>query len=322
MKDWNKLKKPTDPKMIVRPEFVPFKWAGSKNKMFKKYYDCGFFPKEEPTTFVDMFSGSACVSLWVKKNYPSTKIIINDKCDELMQMFQSMQSATYATFEKEYMNHVKNGYDNKSVEYRKEYYFDLRNQYTHGYNSMTKTEQSAALFYMLQTGFNGIWQTSKNFNFRYATSPGIMTWKYPGKVFDLDRIRKFAQFIDTCSITLDDYKKTAKYAKKGTWFYADPPYRASKAKYKSAGDFTDTHHEELCSFLNDAHKKGCKVTLSNREIINEDWIPTSEDIDVGWFSDKFGDDFNVVYHKVKYTAGRHNRGAGARSTEVLIRNYV
>ena len=48
---------------------------------------------------------------------------------------------------------------------------------------------------------------------------------------DLDRIRNFAQFIDTCSVTSDDYKKTAKYAKKGTWFYADPPYRASKGTF-------------------------------------------------------------------------------------------
>lgn len=322
MKDWSKLQNPADPKLIIRPASVPFKWAGSKNKMFKKYYDSGFFPKEDPEIFVDMFSGSACVASWVKKNYPLTKIIINDKCEELMQMFQIMQSSTYISFENKYMSHVKNGYDGKTIKYRKEYYYDLRNKYTHGYNSMSKIEQSAALFYMLQTGFNGIWQTSKNFNFRYATSSGIMTWKYPGKLFDLDKIRNFSQFLDTCIITTEDYQKTSRYMKKGTWFYADPPYRESKGKYKSAGDFTDLNQEELCNFLNLAHKNNCKVSLSNREIINEDWVPTSEDIDIGWFSDKFGDDFNVVYHKVKYTAGRHNRGAGARSTEVLIRNYV
>ena len=290
--------------------------------MFKKYYDCGFFLREEPDVFVDMFAGSSCVARWVKTNYPKTKIVLNDKCSELMYMFQDMQSATYISFENKYMSHIKNGYDNKSIKYRKEYYYDLRNQYTHGYNSMTRIEQSAALFYMLQTGFNGIWQTSKNFNFRYATSPGIMTWKYPGRLFDLNRIRDFSQFLDTCIITTNDYQKSSSYMKEGTWFYADPPYRASKGKYKSAGDFTDTHQEELCNFLKDANKKGCKVALSNREIINEDWEPTSEDIDIGWFSDKFGDDFNVVYHRVKYTAGRHNRGNGSSSTEVLIRNYI
>jgi DNA adenine methylase len=322
MKDWKKLKKPSSQKIVSRPDPAPFKWAGSKNKMFKKYYDCGFFISEEPSVFIDMFSGSGCVALWVKQNYPNTDIIINDKCQELTDMFKNMKSKTYSKFEAEYISHVKNGYDNKSVTYRKEYYYDLRNKYTQGYNSMSQIEQSAGLFYMLQTGFNGIWQTSKNFNFRYATACGIMTWKCPGKIFDLSRIQKFSQFIDTCTILSDDYQNTSVYAKKGAWFYADPPYRSSKGKYRSAGKFTDINHEQLCDFLVDVNSKDCHVALSNREIINDDWSPDDEDIDVGWFSDKFGDDFNVVYHKVKYTAGRHNRGAGSNSTEVLIRNYV
>lgn len=322
MKDWKKIPKQKNPKQISRPKPAPFKWAGSKNKMFKKYYSCGFFPQEEPNVFVDMFSGSGCVSLWVKQNYPNVDIVINDKCLELTSMLKGMKANTYSQFESEYMKHVTNGYANKSIKYRKQYYYDLRNKYTHGYNSMSSIEQSGALFYMLQTGFNGIWQTSKNFNFRYATACGIMTWKHPGKLFDLSRIREYAQFIDSCTILSNDYQKTTSYIKKGTWFYADPPYRSSKGTYKSAGNFTDSNQEALCDFLNIAHTAGCKIALSNREIINDEWVPSEEEIDVGWFADKFNNDFNVTYHKVKYTAGRHNRGAGARSTEVLIKNYV
>ena len=88
---------------------------------------------------------------------------------------------------------------------------------------MNPVEQAAALYYMLQTGFNGIWQTSKNFNFRYASPAGLMTWKHPGKLFDLQKTRKWAEFIDTCVLMSGDFEATAAFFGKGNWFYADPP---------------------------------------------------------------------------------------------------
>ena len=325
MKTWDYLKKPSTTAQIetkVRPDQPPFKWAGGKNRMFKKYWASGFFPAEDPDLFVDMFSGSACVAQWVKSNYPNTSIVLNEACEELIIMYQQMKKSNYSNFEKNYKHHVQNGYAKfNSSDDRKKYYYQLRDQYAlHAY-SMNPSEQAAALLYLLQTGFNGIWQTSENFNFRYATPAGLMTWKYPGKLFDLNRLKKFAEFIDTCILMSGDFEKTQAFFGKGNWFYADPPYRRSFAKYNSAGVFSDTDQTRLCDFLNDAHKTDCLIAMSNREVFASDWVQEIGTISKGWFADKFNDDFSCKYHKVQYTAGRHNHGAGSKSIEILIKNY-
>ena len=72
MKTWDYMKtnqtaSAQTEKAIIAPNRPPFKWAGSKNRMFKKYVLSGFFPKEEPDLFVDMFAGTGAVSIWVKR---------------------------------------------------------------------------------------------------------------------------------------------------------------------------------------------------------------------------------------------------------------
>ena len=290
--------------------------------MFKRYLAAGFFPQSEPDLFVDMFGGTGAVSRWVKTNYPNTSIVLNEGCDELIKMYQAMKKNSYPAFEKHYLYHVKNGYDKfKTVEDRKKYYYQLRNLYALYPNTMSPIEHAAALFYMLQTGFNGIWQTSENFNFRYASPAGLMTWKVGGDLFNMNRIKSFAEFIDSCILMSGDFEATSCFFGKGNWFYADPPYRLSFAKYNSAGVFSDTDQARLCDFLNDAHSSNCLVSLSNREHLPSHWTPPVGTIKDGWFAPRFSDDFNCKYFKVKYTAGRSNIGAGSRSTEVLIRNY-
>ncbi len=327
MKTWDYLKTTqtnsgqTD-KTILRPDRPPFKWAGSKNRMFKKYTFSGFFPETDPDLFVDMFAGTGCVSMWVKKNYPNTNIVLNEGCSELITMYQCMKKANYVNFEKEYLKHVNNGYiAYKTIEDRKKYYYDLRNRYALYPNTLSPVEQAAALMYMLQTGFNGIWQTSENFNFRYASPAGLMTWKPKGSLFDVSKLKSYAEFIDSCILMSGDFENTVSFFGKGNWFYADPPYRLSFAKYNSAGVFSDTDQARLCDFLNDAHNSGCLVTLSNREHLPQGWAPPIGTIKDGWFASRFNDDFNCRYIKMKYTAGRHNHGVGSRSTEVLIKNY-
>ena len=85
----------------------------------------------------------------------------------------------------------------------------------------------------------------------------------------------------------------------------------------------DVDQRRLIDFLKDAHNSGAKCALSNRESIDESEIPSGFlSIAEGWFADKFNDDWNCKYFKTKYTAGRHNKGPGAKAVEVLIRNYV
>ena len=301
-------------------EKPPFKWAGSKNRMFGRYLSRGFFPAKDPKVFVDMFAGTGTVGWWVAKNYPNTTIVLNETCAELINMYRMMQKSNYSSFLIEYNKHVKAYAGYSTVEDRKKYYYSVRDRYALNYQTMSPVQEAAALFYMLQTGFNGIWQTSDNFNNRYASPAGLMSWKPNGELFNPVRIKNFANFIDRCVLLSDDFEKTACFTGSDTWFYADPPYRQSRAKYKSAGSFTDDDQDRLVDFLVAANHNGDLCALSNRENpgIKTDQI-TNQSVNVGYFAPRFNDNWNVSYFDVKYTAGRHN--LGLKGKEVLIKNY-
>jgi DNA adenine methylase len=321
--DYKKSSTPVPYKVATRGMKAPFKWAGAKNRMFEKYMAKGFFPSGDPKVFVDMFAGTAIVGQWVAANYPNTTIVINETCGELVSMYRQMQRKNFPLFEAEYKRHVAM-YSKLSIDDRKKHYYDVRNRYALAYDTMTPVEEAAALFYMLQTGFNGIWQTSDNFNNRFASPAGLMTWKPNGSLFSLDRIKKYAAYLDRCVLLNDDFEKTLCFMGSDTWFYADPPYRASKAKYASAGAFTNYDHVRLCNFLKTASDAGDKCVLSNREDIQFSGsairnATMNSTVSLGWFADKFNDDWNVSYFDVKYTAGRHNKGKPG--CEVLIKNY-
>ena len=201
------------------------------------------------------------------KNYPNIKIIINESCEELMNMYLSMQNF-YPDFEKEYKKHVASYASYSSPDDRKKHYYGLRDKYALNYKGMTPAEEGATLFYLLQTGFNGIWQTSKNFNWRYATAAGVMTWKPYGDLFDLAKIKKYAEFIGRCHLTTGDFEKQKSYIGKDTWFYADPPYRVSRAKYQSSGNFGPDDHQRLINFMNLANSNSSLCAMSNREDVS------------------------------------------------------
>ena len=325
MKNWNYLKNTTQnaSKSAIKNDKnhrPPFKWAGAKNRMFARYAASGFFTNQDPKLFVDMFAGTGAVGWWVAKNYPNTTVVLNETCDELINMYRMMQRNTFASFEQEYQKHVAAYASYQFPEDRKKHYYALRDRYALNYQTMNPIEQAAALFYMLQTGFNGIWQTSDNFNNRYASPAGLMTWKPHGDLFNRNRIKKYAEFIDKCVLVSGDFEKTQCFMNSNSWFYADPPYRLSKAKYASAGEFGDYDQVRLCDFLKAAHSCGDLAVMSNREnpdVDDQEGLVGS--VQNGWFADKFNDDWNVKYYRVKYTAGRHNKGQ--LGSEVLIKNY-
>ena len=53
-----------------------------------------------------MFAGTGAVGWWVAKNYPNTTVVLNETCDELINMYRMMQKNTFSSFEQEYQKHV------------------------------------------------------------------------------------------------------------------------------------------------------------------------------------------------------------------------
>jgi DNA adenine methylase Dam len=317
----NKMKTPKKP---------PFKYAGSKARMLKKYIASGFLVKE-PKMFVDMFAGSAQVAYWVRSEYPELPIVINDLNSELFQLYDVMQKNTKEyqewgrKFLKPYLAITPPPKPAISSE-RKAYYYELRQRYMEG-GFKNRVEESAMLMFMMRINFNGFWGQSKKYPDRYATSAGNMWWKEAWfKKLEVEEL-DFIEFLKSCVITEESYENTMKWADKGVWMYADPPYRLSAETYRAAGEFDDDNQLELCNFMKDCHSQGAYGALSNREhhdgsqigweMVNKGRKWTNG----GWFGDKFDDDWTMhMFMGHKYTSGRLDK-EGCLATEILIKNY-
>jgi len=283
----------------------PFKWAGAKNRMYEKYVSAGFFPASTShDLFVDVFGGTGCVSMWVRDRYPNLPIVLNDNNRYIVEMYKTMISDT-EDFVKEY-NKIIAQYSVLNVSDRKKMYYQKRDEYRLQYAKLGRIKENATLLYLIQTGFNGIWQTMKESGDRYATPSGLQKSNGNSVTFSESRLRKYIDYLRSFTITCDDFEKCM-LSYENAWLYCDPPYRDTVQRYGSS--FNDDKQALLVDTCKLVSKSGNLVSMSNKEVDN-------------WFSSRFDHTWNFkIFNNVKYTAGRHNKGFGAKATEVLIKNY-
>lgn len=279
----------------------PFKWTGGKNRMREQYSNI-FSPSKDIDTFVDMFCGATSISLWIAHNYPNANIILNDSNSELMSMYGSIKN-DWKNMEPYYRNLV-NTWVALTVEDRKKYYYELREKYCHEHTSFAEFENNAMLYFMLKVNFNGMWKAYHKCNNRYSTPPGTCTQK--AGFFSVDDDNKFKQFIDKVTLNSGDFANLGNYAGKGTYYYADPPYRDSVVQYQ--GGFDDVEQVRLANFLKSVGQAGSWFSESNK------------DIGDGFWSKNFPQNsYNIHEVTAKYTAGRGTSVIDVK--EVLITNF-
>lgn len=318
------------PTPMKTPKKPPFKYAGSKSRMLKKYAASGFLVNE-PKMFVDMFAGSTQMAYWIRHLYPDIPIVINDLNSELIQLFNVMMKHTkeYQEWGRKFLQPylaITPPPKPAISEDRKKYYYELRARYREG-GFDNPVEESAMLMFMMRTNFNGFWGQSKKYPGRYHTSAGNMWWK--GEYFQKLEVQEldFVDFLKSCIITEESYENTVKWADKHVWMYADPPYRLSHEAYRAAGEFDDDDQLALVELLKDCHSRGCFASLSNREHhdgsqIGWEMAPSGRKwTNGGWFGDKFDDKWTMhMFMGHKYTSGRQDK-EGCLATEILIKNY-
>jgi len=283
----------------------PFKWAGAKNRMYEKYVSAGFFPASTShDLFVDVFGGTGCVSMWVRDRYPNLPIVLNDNNRYIVEMYKTMISDT-EDFVKEY-NKIIAQYSVLNVSDRKKMYYQKRDEYRLQYAKLGRIKETATLVYLLQTVFYCIWQTKKESGDRYASPSGLQKSNGNSVTFSESRLRKYIDYLRSFTITCDDFEKCM-LSYENAWLYCDPPYRDTVQRYGSS--FNDDKQALLVDTCKLVSKSGNLVSMSNKEVDN-------------WFSSRFDHTWNFkIFNNVKYTAGRHNKGFGAKATEVLIKNY-
>ena len=252
-------------------------WSGGKRKMLKHYDSLlpnGIKSYSEP------FFGGGALFLHVIDRYELDKIYINDVNSGIIGIYKSVRDNV--TEFCDLMDHYQSEFLIWDKEYRKKYFYDLRNKNAWEYHDWDDLKESVVLYFLMRTGFNGIWQINKNTNGRFGTPSGLLEQK--DKVYDRDNVVLWSEVLNGCGVEIlnGDWKDCPM----GDFTFYDPPYRDSFANYNTS--FPDTETELLIERVE-----------SNRNT----WL-SNRDSDDGFFENR-----NATLHKfpITYTAGRRKK---------------
>ena len=267
-----------------------FMWAGGKTRMIKKYTE------HLPDTFdhyVEPFVGAGAMFVWAYQKNPQATFVLNDANESIMRIYAAVRDDVELFLDR--IEHLSDYYLPLERPERKEFYYALRREHAYDYEKWTETEEAATLYFLMKTGFNGIWQINKNTNGRFGTPSGLLNQK--DKVFDRDNVMEWHEALQRCRLTAGDFgivlpKARHEVTHQSTFVFLDPPYRGSFTQY--GVDFDDDMQQRVIDFLNDSKELGAYTIMSNR------------DVGDGFFEERAGDN-EIVYFDVTYTAGRRKK---------------
>lgn len=280
--------------------FPLFMWAGGKSRMIKHYKP--HIPKDGKL-YIEPFCGSGAMFLYVRTNIPSYRdFVLNDTNSEIVNLYIQVRDN---------LQDILWGMDNLSEEYlalsipdRRDFYYNLRHEYTECAHIWSPVREAFTLYFLLKTCFNGIWQTTKASKGRFGTPCGRLM--HTAGVYDKVNTADWSMLLQDVKICSEDWRQMARYDHKDAWFFMDPPYRGGHMNYGS--EFSDNHQLSVLDFMRSADSD---VTLCNR------------DLGDNFFTRHLPYGYSMTTIDVIYTAGRRLRldnGAhrAKRATEVFI----
>jgi DNA adenine methylase len=254
-------------------------------------------PSAPFSTYYEPFFGGGAMFVHVMNTYKPENVVINDINDDVMNIYRSIRN-NYDEFI-DRVNSLESQYMPLSKEDRKRFYFDIRHLHAWNYEEWSKPFEAATLYFLMKTGFNGIYQLNKNTNGRYGTPSGLLNQK--NNIYDRSVMLWWKQALQSVDIRSGDWKDAVTDDPDGFFFF-DPPYRNSFADYGNG--FDEQALLDLIDFA-DAQKS---VFVANRA-------------DDNWFDDK-SKSLNVHYFNITYTAGRRKKTeegfAAKKAREILL----
>jgi len=282
---------------MSKPLFI---WAGGKNKMLKHYIPILPSPLEMSIkSYVEPFFGGGAMFIHMVKTQRLENVWINDINADIISIYSSIKN-NYDEFLQRVIE-LESQYIPMNMDDRRKLFFDIRNQHAYDYESWSKPYESATLYFLMKTGFNGIFQINKNTNNRYGTPCGLLNQK--DKVFDRGVVKWWNEILQNVNIKSGDWKDVPDID--DAFYFFDPPYRDSFADYgNSFGD------EQLIELIDFADSKD-KSFVCNRD---------SSD---GWF-ENHKKSMNIQTFDITYTAGRRKKTEDGfqakKAKEVLLWN--
>jgi DNA adenine methylase len=256
-----------------------FMWAGGKTKVLKHY--APFMPTSFSTYYEPFFGGGA-MFIHAMNEYKPKHVFINDINADIISIYRCIKD-NYGEFI-ERLNDLEGQYLPLDKADRKKLYFDVRHQHAYDYESWSKPFESATLYFLMKTGFNGVYQLNKNTNGRYGTPSGLLN--QTAEVYDRNVVQWWHDALQNATITSGDWYDSVS-DNPDAFFFFDPPYRDSFADYGNG--FGDDALLKLIDFCD----RQSKVFLANRA-------------DDNWFDDKCKS-LNSHYFNITYTAGRRKK---------------
>ena len=294
---------------IVKP-FL--KWAGGKGQLLKeieKYYP---FDDGKITKYAEPFVGGGAVLFDILNKYELKEIYISDINAELINTYCIIRDSIDALIE--ILLHLQNDFVPLDADERKKFYINKRERFNDlkvNGDENINIEKAALMIFLNKTCFNGLFRVNKKGLFNVPMG----AYKNP-LICDEINLRAVSEKLQKVTIVCGDYRKSAEFIDKNTFVYFDPPYRpitdtASFTAY-TENLFNDEEQIELAHFVDEMHRKGAKVVVSNSDPKNSN---TQDDF------------FDNIYstHKIKRVEATRmincNSEARGKIKELLISNF-
>ena len=244
----------------------PFlKWAGGKGQLLKeieKYYPFG---DSKITKYAEPFVGGGAVLFDILNKYEIKEIYISDINAELINTYRIIRDDIDTLIEM--LLHVQNDFIPLCTDERKKYYINKRERFNDLKVNGTENiniEKAALMIFLNKTCFNGLFRVNKKGLFNVPMG----AYKNP-LICDENNLRAVSEELQRVTIVCGDYKKSAEFIDEHTFAYFDPPYRpiTNTAGFTAYTEnlFNDEEQIELARFVDDMHRKGAKVVVSNSD---------------------------------------------------------
>ena len=291
----------------------PFlKWAGGKGQLIKeieRYYP---FSNGNITKYAEPFVGGGAVLFDILNEYDLEKVYISDINTELINTYSIIRNDVDNLIEKLY--DMQNDYIPLNTDNRKIYYLSKRERFNElkvNGNENVNIEKAALMIFLNKTCFNGLLRVNRKGMFNVP----IGAYKNP-MICDEDNLKAISKKLQRVTIVCKDYRESSDFIDENTFVYFDPPYRpiSDTAHFTAYTEnlFNDEEQIALAKFVDEMHKKGAKIVVSNSDPKN---------------SNKEDDFFDNIYstYKIKRVEAARminsNSEARGKVKELLISNF-
>lgn len=292
----------------------PFlKWAGGKSQMIpeiEKYYP---FLNGTINKYAEPFVGGGAVLFDILNKYYLKEVYISDINAELINTYYVIRDNIDSIIH--ILSMIQDEFIPMDTDNRKAYYLKKRerfNEFKVNTDKNINIEKAALMIYLNKTCFNGLYRVNKNGEFNVPMG----LYKKP-TICDEENLRAVSEKLKNVTIICGDYRESVDFIDKDTFVYFDPPYRplttTSSFTAYTENEFNDEAQIELASYVDNLHKKGAKIILSNSD-------PKNVNI-----NDTFFDDVYASYFIKRVNATRminSNAQSRGKIKELLISNFL